>query len=129
MKAIETLRGYIKYRKSSGANMEAFDDALDEIEAYIHALEAYQINRQPERLLIAKMIIACFENLDFISYTIAQQSIKQLAFERANHWVDWDLHTLSIRDQIVADQAERIEVMAMQTVRDLIEWQEIHNPC
>lgn len=133
MKLTKPLRDYIQFRTDKGSNMAAFADALDQIEAYIEALEIKLVERQqkstPERVLLAKLIVACFESVDFVAHGIAMQSLDQLIRMRADHWVGHDWHSMDIRNIMVEEQAKRIKKAVMQTVDDLIHTQNMHGTC
>jgi uncharacterized protein with HEPN domain len=116
MKAITTLRNYAQYRKDNGANVQHLLDAIDELEAYIHALEYHQQTENKHRVLLAKLIIKYFYQLDLgVLADTAEKSIKQIALDFASNEVTLTLENWEIFKDLMLDQAKKIEAAAFST--------------
>ena len=111
MKAINTLRNYIKYRQNQGANMAAVTDALDEIEAYIHALELQreQESYNPYREALAKICVHFFADLYLPKELYMTMSLEDNA-RGAVDYPQWTEHNSAILEQLQSQFiAQRVE--------------------
>lgn len=127
MKLTKPLRDYIQFRTDKGSNMAAFADALDQIEAYIMALEMHKAKSEynPYREALAKICVYFFADLYLPKELYMTVSLEDAA-KGAVDYPQWTPETADIIDDMqskfVRERAEWYRALA----DDLVNVQEVY---
>lgn len=128
MKEITTLRNYIKFRQEKGGNMASFIDALDAIEAYIHALEQHHAKAKynPYREALAKLCCHYFADLYWDRSYVMMQPLRAYAEQAPDIYENcFKLENIAILDILVEKSIEEREQFYRVLADDLVNIQEV----
>jgi hypothetical protein len=114
---VDRLREYFNLLQDKGRNVQFLIDDIDQIEAYIQALESQPAKQYKH--LAAKLLSIDLDHLVTDFDKLKRLPLPYFVRMRAEQRTDYSLQTIDVRDTIVDARAKQLENALLNLVDDL----------